>query len=161
MSDAPDNAAILDAIKNLDTKFDQKFDELKTADGHLTEEVLRQGRKIERIEQDVRDLKSDTERKITDERIATNSTMEAAMKHFDASAKAFHDKAAKIDAIEAKTDDQTTKLETIEKKTDAQTQILNELLTAGKSFFKNPFVRALGVAIATALAAKYGIKVLP
>lgn len=161
MSESPDTSTILEAIQKLDTKFDQKFDELKTADGHLTEEVQRQGRKIERMDQDLRDLKSETDRKLDAERHQTKSTMDAALKHFDASAKAFNDKAGRIDAIEKKTDDQTKTLETLEKKTDAQTQILNELLKGATSVFKNPFVRALGVAIATALAAKYGIKVLP
>lgn len=60
----------------------------------------------------------------------------------------------KVDAVDKKVD-------TVDEKTDAQTVILKEMLEAGKSIFKNPFVRALGVAIATALAAKYGIKILP
>ncbi len=71
------------------------------------------------------------------------------------------DNQAAIAAEAARRVDMEARIDRIEKKTDVQTAMLNELLDGAKSIFKNPFVRALGVAIATALAAKYGIKVLP
>ena len=101
MSETPDTTTILSAIKKLDEKFDQKFDELKGVDSHLTEEVQKLGRKQERMDQDIRDLKSETNRRFDTEREESKSTMAAIVKHVDTSAQAFREKAADIDELKA------------------------------------------------------------
>lgn len=92
--------AILAAIGALDEKFDRKFDELKKVDKDLTEEVQRQGRRLDRLEGEFRDHKSDSMRARETDRAEASTTMQAIIKHVDESAKAFTAKAGKIDALE-------------------------------------------------------------
>jgi tetrahydromethanopterin S-methyltransferase subunit G len=116
MSDeAPDNKAILDAINALDVKVEKRLDELVKVDTHLTEEVQRIGRKQERQEQDIRDLKSDTSRRFDSEREESKSTMAAIVAHVDKSAEAFRAKAADIDELKEMQVKQTAILERLDK----------------------------------------------
>lgn len=115
MSESPDTATILDAIQKLDTKFDQKFDELKKVDGTLTEEVQKLSRKQERMDQDIRDLKNETNRRFDSEREESKSTMAAIVKHVDQSAAAFREKAADIDELKEMQVKQTAILERLDK----------------------------------------------
>lgn len=102
MSDeAPNNKAILEAITALDVKVEKRFDELVRVDTTLTEEVQRIARKQERMDQDIRDLRSETDRKLDAERHATQSTVEAMTKHFEAASTTFHEKAADIDDLKS------------------------------------------------------------
>jgi hypothetical protein len=124
MNDEPKTGStqILAAITAIDEKLDRKFDELKTADDalkaadmRLFEEVQRHGRKIERMEQDLRDLKSDTTRRFDLERQEAKTTMEAIVQHVDRSAAAFQAKAADIDELKSMQVKQTAILERLDR----------------------------------------------
>jgi FtsZ-binding cell division protein ZapB len=138
---------ILEAIGALDEKFDRKFEELKKADSTLTEEVQRISRKQDRMEQDVRDLKSDTSRRFEDESQASKTTMEAIIQHVDESAKAFKTKAADIDALKKETAAQSAELA-------KQTAILTRL----DAVAANPMVRRIAYLIGLAILAWLGSK---
>ena len=94
-----DTSTILATIGALDEKFDRKFEELKKVDMDLTEQVQGISRRQERMDQDLRDLKSDTTRRFEDERQTSKTTMAAIVKHVDESAQAFREKAADIEAL--------------------------------------------------------------
>lgn len=158
MSEAPDTSTILEAIQKLDTKFDQKFDELKGVDSHLSEEVQKLGRRQERMDQDLRDLKSETDRKLDAAQHQTKSTMDAALKHFDASAKAFNDKAGKIDTLNEKQDEQSKDIADLKSTQAEQLNILKKLSGSADKVIANPWVRIILIAAATYLAAHYNLK---
>jgi P-type conjugative transfer protein TrbJ len=140
---AENTDVILAAIGALDEKFDRKFDELKKVDGALTEEVQRISRKQDRMEQDLRDHKSDSIRARDADKHEAAATMQAIVEHVDKSAEAFQAKAAAIDALTAMQVKQTAILERLDK------------------VAANPMVRRvaylIGLAIAGWLASK-GIK---
>lgn len=103
-------AGVNERLDVFEGKVDRQFAELRRADGHIAEEVQRMGRKVERLEQDFRDLKSDTTRTIGDERRASADAMQAIIRHVDESSKAFKEKAAKIDAFETELSDVKTSM---------------------------------------------------
>lgn len=133
---------ILAAIGALDEKFDRKFDELKQVDSDLIEKVQRIDRRQERMDQDIRDLKSDTTRRFEDESQAAKTTMAAIIEHVDKSAKAFTEKAADIDSLKVETSKQSAELA-------KQTAILTRLDAIAAS----PMVRRVAYAIGALIVA--------
>ena len=158
MSDHDNTSAILEAIQKLDTKFDAKFAELKNADSTLTEEVQRIGRRQERMDQDLRDLKSETDRKLDAAQHQTKSTMDAAMKHFDSAARSFNDKATKIDTLNEKQDAQTKDIVDLKTTQAEQLGILRNLESGAAKVVSNPYVRILLYAIAAYVATHLNVK---
>lgn len=150
---AENTEAILAAISALDGKVDSVRHDiagLKKTDEHLATEVHRIGEEQKRQGRELQELRAETLRTFESERHASAQTVAAITKHVDEAAKAFHEKADKIDAVEAETLKQSTELA-------KQTAILTRL----DAVAANPMVRRvaylIGLAIAGWLASK-GIK---
>jgi archaellum component FlaC len=150
---AENTEAILAAISALDGKIDGVRTDiagLKKTDEHLATEVHRIGEEQKKQAREIQELKAETLRTFESERHASQQTVRAITKHVDEAAKAFHEKAADIDAVKAETMKQSKELA-------KQTELLERL----DKVAANPMVRRvaylIGLAIAGWLASK-GIK---
>lgn len=100
---AENTDAILAAISALDGKIDGVRTDiagLKKTDEHLATEVHRIGEEQKKQAREIQELKAETLRTFENERHAAAQTMKAITEHVDKSAKAFQEKAGKIDSLE-------------------------------------------------------------
>jgi regulator of replication initiation timing len=113
-----DTGKILDAIGALGVQvggLKTDIADLKKTDKDLATEVARIGDEQKKQGREIQDLKAETLRTFESERHASQQTMEAITEHVDKSAKAFQQKAAAIDNIEALQVKQTAILERLDK----------------------------------------------
>lgn len=141
---------ILAAIGALDEKVGAVRSDiagLKKTDEHLASEVHRIGEEQRRQGRELQELRAETLRTFESERHASQQTVKAITKHVDEAAQAFHEKADKIDAVEAETLKQSKELA-------KQTELLERL----DKVAAHPMVRrvayAVGAAVLTYLTAK-------